>query len=864
MVIPAFQASIKTLRHNRKLFSNAFYLYIFQGLNYLLPLATIPYLVRILKTDTFGKLAFYGAFMVYFQILVDYGFNLSATRDASLLKTDTKGLSTLFCSVLIIKSAIFIACGVMLGILLSSIPRFHQEITLCCWLFLGVAGSILFPTWLFQGMEEMRYITIFNLASKLAVSFLYFILIKCPSDYLWFAYLNSSGAVIIAVVAFVVAIRKFKITLAFPGLDQCRKDLKKGFQIFASQASVTLFTNTNIFLLGLFTNNLIVGNYAVADKIVRACISLSGPITTAIYPRTAILFSQSRDLALRFLRKITLVGSALFGLASIALFVFANLLVGAVTGNRSANIAFYIRIMSLLPLSVFLDNMYGTQIMLNINLRKQFMNIIVGTGALSVFLMVILVPHFKGVGSATAYLFSEVSLLCFMVLTVRKAGIRLLPMRGIVRMVFGNLYNLLRYGAIMPGDRNRVHPDTAINGKILRAKIISSCNPLRSRNNGPDFEKIISREIMRDRPILDCGNNVGSGTGKKILFLSPVYEIGFGVGLVIEKQIQGLVKRGGYEIYLGVPGVENRYPGSGGVYRNVGLDCASTHALIKELRPDIVISHADPYHGHVAKFKQGHIIKIAYDHGEPPPDFFGFWDSINLKIKKHERQSAFKSFDFHISISEFIKKTSGVANSIVIYNGADHFPVNVDNPTINLRKDLDLPDDAFIVAALSRMGEGEAHYKGFDVLALVKEEVETLRHSDTIKFVIMGKSYREDNPVKIMLEEQEIHVLENVEEDRKQAYLSQSNLFISPSLWEGFNLPLVEAQSFGIPSTCLSVAAHPEVCPFAFDTIDDIARFIVFLHENPSMLTLASTICRKFVSKFTWDENLLELLNLLK
>ncbi len=179
-------------------------------------------------------------------------------------------------------------------------------------------------------------------------------------------------------------------------------------------------------MLGLFTNNLTVGKYAVADKIVRAIIGLTGPAGTAIYPRTAILFSQSRELAIRFLRKIIIGGSALFGVASIGLFIFADFLVLVVTGSRSAEIALFIRIMSILPVSVFFDNIYGTQIMLNVNLQKQFMRIILSGGLFSVLLLIILVPPLKGFGSATSFLLSELMILLLMVMAVRKTGIHIL------------------------------------------------------------------------------------------------------------------------------------------------------------------------------------------------------------------------------------------------------------------------------------------------------------------------------------------------------------------------------------------------------------------------------------------------------
>jgi hypothetical protein len=520
--------------------------------------------------------------------------------------------------------------------------------------------------------------------------------------------------------------------------------------------------------------------------------------------------------------------------------------------------------MSILPLSIFLDNIYGTQIMLNVNLQKQFMRIILTGGAFSVLLLIILVPPLKGMGSAISFLLSELMILSLMLMAVRKSGIHLLPMKRIVQKLSENLFNLLRYCAIMLFDKNDHYMETAITGKKLRDKIISSFDPEHLNKSDPNFKYIPSHKQMPDQSFRNCRNSFPSETKKRILILSPVYGIGYGVSLVIEKQMDGLVKMGGHEVYLGGPNVATLNSENSGFFRNVGLDLASTHSLIEEINPDIIISHADPYHSHVSKYKKGNVRKIAYDHGEPFPDLFGFWDSIRFKIKEHQRHFAFSSFDLHISISEFIKKTSGVAQSIVIYNGADHILDISNDPIFNLRNDLGLPDDSFIILSLARMGTGEARYKGFEVLALIKKGVAMLVNNQNIQFVLMGKSYQENNVVQEQLRNQGFQVLENVAESRKQAYLSQSNLFISPSLWEGFNLPLVEAQCLGIPATCLSVGAHPEVCPFAFDTINDIVQFINYLYEKPAMRNWASSVCKKFVSKFTWANNVVELLSILR
>jgi polysaccharide transporter, PST family len=417
---------LQNSHETRNLFSNALYLYILQFVNFVIPLISFPYLIRVLGTEKFGVLAFYGSLMSYFQIIVDYGFNLVATRQVSIYKNDRRKISTLFFSVLTIKASLVFVCMVALIVILSCFHRFQAEAMLCIILFLSVAGSILFPVWFFQGMEKMGYIAVFNLASRLGITVLYFFIVKCPEDYFRVACLNTAGTWIIGIVSLALAIQKFKIRFVFPDLEMCYAKLREGFQIFVSQLSVTLFTNTNTFFLGLFANDQIVGKYAIAEKIVRAVISLTAPIGSAIYPRTAVLFTESREKALRFLRQILLAGSAIFGMSSVCLFLFSNYCVQLVTGSKSDDIAFLIRIMSILPLSVFLDNIYGTQIMLNINLQKQFMQIILGCGILSVTLLILLVPQMNAFGSATSFLISELALLLLMIFAVRRTGISLL------------------------------------------------------------------------------------------------------------------------------------------------------------------------------------------------------------------------------------------------------------------------------------------------------------------------------------------------------------------------------------------------------------------------------------------------------
>src|SRR5215470_2218422 len=140
----------------RKLLGNMFWLYALQGLNYVIPLAVLPYLVRVLGIEGYGLIAFAQAFAQYFVILTDYGFNLSATKRIALARDNRQEVSRIFWSVILVKTLLMLLGALVMGAIVLSIPRFRADAPLYAIAYIAVVGSVLFPLWLFQGMEQMR------------------------------------------------------------------------------------------------------------------------------------------------------------------------------------------------------------------------------------------------------------------------------------------------------------------------------------------------------------------------------------------------------------------------------------------------------------------------------------------------------------------------------------------------------------------------------------------------------------------------------------------------------------------------------------------------------------------------------------
>jgi len=138
-----------TITTRRKLIGNMFWLYGLQGLNYFIPLAVLPYLVRVLGVERYGLVAFAQALAQGFMFLTDYGFNLSATRRIAQLHDDPREVARVFWAVITIKTALMVAGAGVLAGLIVLVPRFHSDASLYVVAYAAVVGSVLFPVWLF-------------------------------------------------------------------------------------------------------------------------------------------------------------------------------------------------------------------------------------------------------------------------------------------------------------------------------------------------------------------------------------------------------------------------------------------------------------------------------------------------------------------------------------------------------------------------------------------------------------------------------------------------------------------------------------------------------------------------------------------
>ena len=279
--------NIANTEDKKRLLSNFFSLSILQIVTYILPLLTIPYLVRVLGPEKFGLVMFAQAFIMFFNILVDYGFNLSATREISVNRENKEKLTEIYSSVMSIKFMLIGISFAILSIIIFSFENFSNNIDLYYLTFLWVIGQALFPIWYFQGLEKMKYITIVNIISRLIFTIAIFIFIQNETDYILVPILNGLGFIIGGTLSLWIVHKDFNQRFKLQSLKILIIYFKDSSQFFLSRLSSVGYSNINTFLAGILLSPVFVTYYYLADKAASVILALFNPIVQTIYPYLA-------------------------------------------------------------------------------------------------------------------------------------------------------------------------------------------------------------------------------------------------------------------------------------------------------------------------------------------------------------------------------------------------------------------------------------------------------------------------------------------------------------------------------------------------------------------------------------------------
>ncbi len=392
--------------YKNKLFSNFIALSIVQGTNFLLPLLVMPFVIVRIGTDGFGIVAVAQVVMIFLSTISDYGFNLTATRDIALYKDDHVRISRIFFTVLTCKLLITASLLFLLVISFAIIPVFYQHFTLYTLGFTYVIGQSLFVNWFFQGKEKMHYITISTLISRLIFVILVLLFINQKEDGNYFLLFMGVGNIIAGLFSIFLAIRFFKIVYYRPLWADIIAEFKNGWQITLSNISINTYLYSGIFILRIFTNDLTVGYYSIAERIFFAVRQVLSVFSQVVYPQICQLSLKGKIATNTFFKQVYMPFLFLVVAGCGLLFILSPQVIYIFIKSESAVPVLLLRMFSFVPVIVCL-NIPAYQLLLAFNKKKIYLTILGVATIVNITTNIILVNYMGSSGTVLSIILTE-------------------------------------------------------------------------------------------------------------------------------------------------------------------------------------------------------------------------------------------------------------------------------------------------------------------------------------------------------------------------------------------------------------------------------------------------------------------------
>lgn len=405
----------------RRLTLNFFSLSFVQAISSLLQLLVIPYLIIIIGAEGFGVIAVAQVLMFYLSTLTEFGFNQTATRAIALNREEgmgtvdrspgrpvrQEGLSAVFSRVYATRWVLGFFALIILVLLVAILPLFREHALIYLTGFAFVIGQTCLVNWFFLGMEQMWYMALFHLLGRVLFVLAVFLFIKSPGDSWVYLFSLGAGNIIAGMLSLLFIKKRYGLKPRGVRVSAIGEELRGGWQYTLTNLSMNTCQYINIFILRLFTNDLVVGYFAIAERIYFVAKQVLGIFSQSAYPAVCNTLAAGRDALQRFWRSnylpflLVVAGGCLFT------WIFAAEILELFLYDEAFNAVFYLRMFCLTTLVICL-NIPGSLYLLAAERKRLYFRIFMLAGLINVIANILLAWQWQSTGTVVAILLTEV------------------------------------------------------------------------------------------------------------------------------------------------------------------------------------------------------------------------------------------------------------------------------------------------------------------------------------------------------------------------------------------------------------------------------------------------------------------------
>lgn len=257
------------------------------------PLISFPYISRVLGVENLGKYNFASTFVLYFVLVANLGITPYAIRECAIVRNEREKVDELASDIFTINVvSAFSAVIVMLFILFGTEKLQPYRLTIII-LALQIPLNLIGVEWLFSAFEDYYYITIRSVAVQFLSIVMLFCFVRSENSLVTYSIITVISSAGASVLNWYNAKKYCNIRLK--KVYRLKKHLKSIFILFAMTVAGTIYSSTDITILGVICGDTSVGLYSVSTKIYLVVKTVISSIVLVSIPRLSSIVGTKDD-----------------------------------------------------------------------------------------------------------------------------------------------------------------------------------------------------------------------------------------------------------------------------------------------------------------------------------------------------------------------------------------------------------------------------------------------------------------------------------------------------------------------------------------------------------------------------------------
>lgn len=394
-----------SLRKNRAL-KNGLWMYALQAFNTIMPLLTLPYITRILGASKYGHFSVVLNIVTYLQVIVEYGFAFSATREVAL-QDENNNLSQMFSAIVSSRLLLYIVSIFIVIMYCFLFGKSTENIICLIVMTFNLIGYCFQSNWLFQGKQDMKYITIANIVARLSTMVGIFALVHSSKNILEYCILYSLSPIVANAVGVIIIHKKYKIRWVWTPIKTIIWTLKSGIYVFFTQFSAKVFGAIGVTFLGIFEGDYITGIYSAIYKVPYLLLLAWNPVSQVLYPISSKQMMKNMTNGRKFIKRIHFFCMLIWSIMALIISLGAKTIVNILFGKEYTSYYYIIFPLLIWVLLGINNNFNGIQTLLGGGYDKEYNKAFqIGT-FITILLNYLLITNYGIIGASFAPMISE-------------------------------------------------------------------------------------------------------------------------------------------------------------------------------------------------------------------------------------------------------------------------------------------------------------------------------------------------------------------------------------------------------------------------------------------------------------------------